>query len=45
MDGFIDRLHIPKLNQEQVNYLSRPISYKEVEGVIKKTSQPKRAQG
>jgi hypothetical protein len=35
MDGFLDRYHIPKLNQEQVNYLNRIISYKEIEEVIK----------
>ena len=35
MNGFLDRCHIPKLNQEKVNYLNRPISYKEVEEVIK----------
>jgi hypothetical protein len=34
MDGFLDRYHIPKLNQEQVNYLNKPISHKEIE-VIK----------
>ena len=34
MDGFLNRYHIPKLNQEQVNYLNRPIFYKEIE-VIK----------
>jgi hypothetical protein len=33
--GFLDRYHIPKLNQEQVNYLNRPISHKEIEEVIK----------
>jgi hypothetical protein len=25
MDGFLDRCHIPKLNQEQVNYKNRLI--------------------
>jgi hypothetical protein len=35
MDGFLDRCHLPKLNQEQVNYLNRPISDKEIEEVIK----------
>ena len=30
MDGFLDRYHIPKLNQEQVNYLNSPISHKEI---------------
>jgi hypothetical protein len=44
MDGFLKRCHISKLNQEQVNYLNRPISHKEIEEVIKKTSQPKKAQ-
>jgi hypothetical protein len=34
MNDFLDRCHIPKLNQEQVNYLNRPISHKEIE-VIK----------
>ena len=40
MDGFLDRYHIPKLNQEQVNYLNRPISHKEIE-VIKKIPNKK----
>jgi hypothetical protein len=31
MDGFLDRCHIEKLNQQQVNYLNRPISHKEME--------------
>jgi hypothetical protein len=35
MDGFLERYHIPKLNQEQVNYLNRPILHKEIEEVIK----------
>jgi hypothetical protein len=34
MDGFLDRYHIPKLSQEQVNYINRPPSQKEIE-VIK----------
>jgi hypothetical protein len=34
MVGFLDRCHIPKLNIEKVNYLNKPISYKEIE-VIK----------
>ena len=34
MDSFLDRYHIPKLNQKQVNYLNRPIFHKEIE-VIK----------
>ena len=39
-DGFLNRYHIPKLNQEQVNYLNRPISQKEVEEVIKSCPTP-----
>jgi hypothetical protein len=35
MDGFLDRYYLPKLNQEQVNYLNRPTSPKEVEKDIK----------
>jgi hypothetical protein len=34
-DGFLDRCHTLKLNQEQVNNLNRPISHKEIEEVIK----------
>jgi hypothetical protein len=34
MNDFVDRCHIPKLNQEQVNVLNRPISHKKIE-VIK----------
>jgi len=35
MDSFLDRYHIPKLNQEQVNFLNRPIFHKEIEEIIK----------
>jgi hypothetical protein len=34
MYGFLQKHCIPKLNQEQVNYLNRLISYKEIEEVI-----------
>jgi hypothetical protein len=42
MDVFLDRCHIPKLNQEQVNYLNRPISQKEIEEVIKNLAKKKK---
>jgi hypothetical protein len=35
MDGFPDTYHIPKLNQNQVNYLNSPIISKEMGEVIK----------
>jgi hypothetical protein len=35
MDDFLDRYHVPKLNQKQVNYLNRPISPKEIEEAMK----------
>ena len=35
MDDFLDRYHVPKLNQDQVNYLNSPISLQEIEEVIK----------
>ena len=35
MDDFLDRYHVPKLNQDQVNYLNNPITPKEIEAVIK----------
>jgi hypothetical protein len=41
MDGFLDKYHIPKLNQGHVNYLNRPISHKEIEKVIEKPPNEK----
>jgi hypothetical protein len=35
MDDFIDRYHLLKLNQYQVNHLNSPITPKEIEIVIK----------
>jgi hypothetical protein len=43
MDSFLARCYISKLNQEQVNYLNRPISDKEIEEVILKTPKQKQA--
>jgi hypothetical protein len=34
MDNFLDRYQVPKLNQDQINDLSSPISPKEREAVI-----------
>jgi hypothetical protein len=38
MDKFLVRYQVPKLNQDQINYLNSPISPKEI------VSQPKKAQ-
>ena len=43
MDKFLDRYQVPKLNQDQVNDLSSPISPKGIEAV-KIVSKPKKAQ-
>jgi hypothetical protein len=43
MDDLLDRCHIPKLNQEQANYLNRSISGKKIEEVIKKKKKKPRA--
>jgi hypothetical protein len=34
MDNFLDRYQVPKLNQDQINDLTSPISPKEIEAVI-----------
>ena len=34
MDNFLDRYQVPKLNQDQINDLTIPISPKEIEEVI-----------
>jgi hypothetical protein len=34
VDAFLGRFHILELNQEQVNYLNKPIYHKEIEEVI-----------
>jgi hypothetical protein len=35
MDDFLDRYHLPKLNEDQVNYLNSSTTLKEIEAVIK----------
>ena len=34
MDIFLDRYQLPKLNQDQIEHLNRPITPKEIEGFI-----------
>jgi hypothetical protein len=45
MNNFLGRYQVPKLNQDQINYLNSPISSKEIETVtnslpIKKSLEP-----
>jgi hypothetical protein len=35
MDDFLDRYHLSKWNQDEVNYWNSPITSKEIEAVIK----------
>jgi hypothetical protein len=35
MDDFLDRYHLPKVNQDHVNYLNIPITPKEMDIIIK----------
>ena len=44
MDKFLDRFEVPKLNQDQVNDINRPISPKEIEAVINSLPAKKKAQ-
>jgi hypothetical protein len=34
MDNFLDTYQVPKLKQDQINYLNIPITPKEIEAVI-----------
>ena len=34
-DNFLDKYHLPKLNQDQISKLNRPITAEEIETVIK----------
>jgi hypothetical protein len=44
MDNFLDRYQIPKLNQDQINHESSPITSKEIEAVIKSLPTTTKAQ-
>ena len=41
MDNFLDKYHLPKLNQDQTSKLNRPITAEEIETVIKSLSTKK----
>ena len=40
MDNFLERYHITKLNQDQINNLNRSVGHKEIEAVIKSHPRP-----
>ena len=44
MDNFLDRYQIPKLHQDQINILNRPLTPKKIEEVIK-SLPTKKSQG
>jgi hypothetical protein len=39
MDNFLDRYQVPKLNQDQINYLNSPLCSKEIKAVINNLPQ------
>ena len=41
MDKFLDKYNFPKLNQEEIENLNRPITSTEIETVIKSSSKKK----
>ena len=43
MDNFLDKYDLPKLNQDQISKLNRPISAEEIETVIKKSPKQKKS--
>ena len=38
MDKFLEKYNFPKLNQEEIENLNRPITSMEIETIIKKSS-------
>ena len=44
MDRFLEKFNLPRLNQEEIEIMNKPITSTEIEAVIKKISQKTRAQ-
>ena len=45
MDIFLDKYNLPKLSQDQVSSLNRPVSHEEIETVIRNLSTKKKIHG
>ena len=41
MDEFLEMYNLPRLNQEEIEYMNRPITSNEIETVIKNFQQTK----
>ena len=44
MDKFLEKYNLPKLNQEEIESLNRPITSTEIKTVVKKIFQQTKAQ-
>ena len=44
MDRFLEKYHLPRLNQEELEIMNNPITSTEIEAVIKKISPKTKAQ-
>ena len=44
MDKFLERYNFPRLNQEEIENMNRPITSTEIKTVIKKNSQQTKVQ-
>ena len=44
VDRFLEKFHLPRLNQEEIETMNNPITSTEIEAVIKKISQKTKAQ-
>jgi hypothetical protein len=43
MDALLDKCQIPKLNQDQINYIDQPKSPKKIEALIRKSPNQKKS--
>ena len=44
IDNFLDRYQVPKLKQDQINYVNSPVNTKEIEAVINSLPRKKNKQ-